>query len=93
MCKNFCLCENKDADQLHINCEADQQFCFHYMNCTIPILHQSQISIFYCDSVIVQAGLCWTWSDTPKFSHAADQVYHLLHRWYDSSIVFIKKLF
>ena len=26
----FCICENKDADQLRGNREADQRLCFHY---------------------------------------------------------------
>ena len=26
----FCICENKDADQLRGNCEADQRLCFRY---------------------------------------------------------------
>ena len=26
----FCICENKDAYQLHDNCAADQRLCFHY---------------------------------------------------------------
>ena len=28
----FCICENKDTDQLHGNCEADQRLCFHYID-------------------------------------------------------------
>ena len=31
----FCICENKDADQLHGNCAADQRFCFRYNNLKI----------------------------------------------------------
>ena len=27
---DFCLCENKGADQLRTNCEADQRLCFRY---------------------------------------------------------------
>ena len=27
----FCICENKDADQLRSNREADQRLCFHYI--------------------------------------------------------------
>ena len=27
---DFCICENKDADQLGGNREADQRLCFHY---------------------------------------------------------------
>ena len=32
----FCICENKDADQLRGNREADQRLCFHYIDSTIP---------------------------------------------------------
>ena len=47
---DFCLWENKDADQLHSNCEADQCLCFRYTDGTIPYLLKSEV------------GLCETWS-------------------------------
>ena len=34
--------ENKDADQLRGNREADQRLCFRYMDSTIPLLLNSQ---------------------------------------------------
>ena len=34
----FCVCENKDADQLRGNREADQSLCFRYIDSTIPLL-------------------------------------------------------
>ena len=40
----FCICENKDADQLRGNREADQRLCFNYSNSTIPLLPKSEIS-------------------------------------------------
>ena len=40
----FCICENKDADQLHGNREADQRLCFRYWDSTIPLLSKSEIS-------------------------------------------------
>ena len=40
----FCICENKDADQLHGNSEADQRLCFRYTDSTIPLLSKSEIS-------------------------------------------------
>ena len=40
----FCICENKDADQLSGNREADQRLCFRYMDSTIPLLPKSVIS-------------------------------------------------
>ena len=39
----FCMCENKDADQLRGNREADQRLCFRYMDSTIPLLPKSEI--------------------------------------------------
>ena len=33
----FCICKNKGADQLRSNCEADQRFCFRYMDSTFHI--------------------------------------------------------
>ena len=41
---DFCICENKDADQLRGNREADQRLCFRYTDSTIPILPKSEIS-------------------------------------------------
>ena len=40
----FCICENKDADQLRGNREADQRLCFRYTDSTIPLLSKSEIS-------------------------------------------------
>ena len=40
----FCLYENKDADQLRGNREADQRLCFRYTDNTIPLLSKSEIS-------------------------------------------------
>ena len=37
-----CICENKDADQLRGNREADQRLCFHYSDSTIPLLLKSE---------------------------------------------------
>ena len=48
----FCICENKDADQLRGykeadqlrgNREVDQRLCFSYMDSTIPLLSKSEI--------------------------------------------------
>ena len=40
----FCICENKAADQLRGNREADQRLCFRYIDSTIPLLSRSEIS-------------------------------------------------
>ena len=60
----FCICENKDADQLRGNLEADQRLYFRYIDSTIPLLSKSEISRLYPSSVAVQPGLCWTRSET-----------------------------
>ena len=41
---DFCICENKDADQLRGNREADQRLCFRYTESTIPLLPKFEIS-------------------------------------------------
>ena len=40
----FCICQNKDADQLRGNRKADQRLCFRYMDSTISLLPKSEIS-------------------------------------------------
>ena len=41
---DFCICENKGADQLCDNCTTDQRLCFLYTDSTIPLLSKSEIS-------------------------------------------------
>ena len=41
---SFCICENKDADELRGKREADQRLCFRYIDGTIPLLSKSKIS-------------------------------------------------
>ena len=62
----FCICENKDADQLRSDCAADQRLCFHYMDSTVPLLSKFEISSLNPSSVGLQPGLCHTWLETPK---------------------------
>ena len=40
----FCICENKDADQLRGNGVADQRLCLRYTDSTISLLPKSEIS-------------------------------------------------
>ena len=40
----FCICENKDADQLRGNREADQRLCFRFTDSTVPLLFKPEIS-------------------------------------------------
>ena len=60
----ICICENKDADQLRGNREADQRLCFCYSDSTIPLLVKSEISSFWLFPVTVQPSLCQTCSET-----------------------------
>ena len=60
----ICMGENKDADQLRGNREADQRLCFRYTDSTFPSLLIPKFSRCWVSSVTVQAGLCWTWSET-----------------------------
>ena len=62
--QTICIGENKDADQLRGNREADQRLCFRYMDSTIPLLSKSKISSFLPSSVTVQPSLCQTRSET-----------------------------
>ena len=40
----FCICENKDADQLRGNREGDQRLCFRHIDSTIRLLSKYEIS-------------------------------------------------
>ena len=44
----ICIGENKDADQLRGNREANQRFCFRYTDSTIPLLSKTKISSLFC---------------------------------------------
>ena len=56
----ICIGENKGADQLRSNCEADQRLCIRYTDSTIPVLSKSKIASLYPYSVLEQLGLCQT---------------------------------
>ena len=60
----FCMCQNKGADH---------HFCFGYIDSTMSLLSKSKISSLLPSSVLVQLGLCWTWSETTMlvFSYQA----------------------
>ena len=53
----ICICENKGADQLRSNCEADQHLCFRYMDSAIYLKFQAPVT--------VQIGLYQVWLE-PK---------------------------
>ena len=56
---SICIGENKGADQLHSNCEADRRLRFRYMD----ILSWSGVSGLWPSSALVQLGLCRTRSE------------------------------
>ena len=60
----ICICENKDANQLRSNREADQRLCFRNLDSTIPLLSKFNISSLYSSPIAVQPGLYQTWSES-----------------------------
>ena len=71
----LCICENKDADQLRGNREADQRLCFlcfRYIDNTIPLLSKSE---FQASShlLYLYSPVCVGPGRTPErwFSHEA----------------------
>ena len=42
----ICICENKGADQLRRNCEADQRLCFRNTDSRVPLQLKCKISSF-----------------------------------------------
>ena len=77
---DFCICENKDADQLSGNREADLRLWFRYTDSTIPLLPIYEISSLYPSSVTVQTGLCRTSSETPKTGFLTTRLIYKLQK-------------
>ena len=69
----FCICKNKDADQLRGNREADQRFSFRYKDSTIPLLPKSDdfrlLAIFFGSTAWFVSDLVGNPED--QFSHVA----------------------
>ena len=58
---DFCLCKNKDADQLHSNCEADHTFVFasrivQFLYFISPKFQALSHLLYLCSSVCVRPG-------------------------------------
>ena len=51
--------ENKGADQLRSNCEADQRLCFRYTDNTIPFFftHKLNLYVVFLASKLIDARL------------------------------------
>ena len=45
----FCICENKDADQLRGNREADQRLCFRYSDPSTLLIQNFKPLDIFCD--------------------------------------------
>ena len=71
----FCICENKDADQLRGNREADQRLCFRYIDSTIPLLSTYEnfkpLAII-CDST---ARFVWDLVGNPEDRFSQNEAY------------------
>ena len=72
---DFCICENKDADQLHGNREADQRLCFRYTD--------SKSLYFLSPNFQASSHLLWLYSPVcvrpgrkpeDRFSHNEAQI-------------------
>ena len=48
----FCICENKDANQVRGNREADQCLCFRFLESKVPLLPKYEISILWLYSPV-----------------------------------------
>ena len=83
----FYICENKDADQLRGNREADQRLCFRNKDITIPLLSKSDLKILQPSSVAVQTGFVGP-GRKPKrwFSHDAAHLLFLFVGFYWSTL-------
>ena len=62
----FGICENKDADQLRGNREADQRFCFRYPASTIPLL--PKLLVIFCG--------CTAWFVSDLIGNPEDRFSH-----------------
>ena len=78
----FCKCENKDADQLRGNREADQRYrkadqrlCFCYMDSTIPLLPKFEISQASSHLLWLYSPVCVGPGQKTRFSHNDAHVY------------------
>ena len=74
----ICIGENKAADQLRRNCEADQHLSFCYTDSTIPLLSKCRISSL-CDYSLVCVGPdqdpnCFVFSRTGSYLFVAVQL-------------------
>ena len=86
----ICICQNKGADQLRVNGEADQRLCFRYSDSTIPLLSKFPVSshllCLYSPICVgpVRKPHCW-------FSHEAAHLLLCVCVWalFDKKVTFM----
>ena len=80
--QTFCICENKDADQLRGNREADPRLCFRFSDSTIPLLSKSKISSFSSHLLCLHRLGCviHVWKPYCWFSHEVAQISTVLEQ-------------
>ena len=71
---DFCICENKDADQLRGNRQADQRLCFRYTDSTVPLLSKSEISSLFCGGCTARFLSDLVGNPEDRFSHNEAQI-------------------
>ena len=85
----YCICENKDADQLRGNREADQRLCFRYTDSTDPstsyIRNFKPLAIFCDSAALLVSDLVGNPED--RFSH--NEAHFVLDTWHDTSPVIL----
>ena len=65
---DFCILENKGADQLSGYSAADQRLCFHYVDSTSPLKFQASSHI-----LLLYSRVC-VGNPEDRFSHEAAQL-------------------
>ena len=68
--QDFCICENKDPDQLRGDREADQRLGFRYTDSTLPLLTISDFK-----PLAIFCG-CTAWFVSDLVGNAEDQFSH-----------------
>ena len=80
----FCICENKDADQLLGNREADQRLCFRYIDSTIPLLSKSKVFKNLAIFCGCRAWFVWDLVGNPEDQFSLDEAHIIIiskHWW------------
>ena len=75
----FCICENKDADQLRGNRDGSAP-SFRYTDSAIPLLPKFEITSLQPSSVAVQPGVGRTWSETPKDRFSHNEAHYMMYQ-------------